>query len=873
MKNSTETNRYSGTRYQPARIEPHWQRRWEETGVFRAKNPGDPDFDPDQPKFYVLDMFPYPSGAGLHVGHPLGYIGSDIVSRRKRMDGFNVLHPMGYDAFGLGAEQYAITHGAHPADTTARNIETFRRQLQAIGLSYDWSRELATCDPKYYRWTQWIFTRLFDEGLAYEAEALVWWCEELKTVLANEEVIDGRSERGGYPCERRPLKQWMLKITEYADELLDGLDDLDWPESVKTMQREWIGRSEGAEVEFAIDGLDEKLTVFTTRPDTLWGATFMVVAPEHPLLAKITTESDEEGVQEYIRAAAAKSDLERTDLAKEKTGIFTGRYALNPVFDPADEDAKIPIFVADYVLISYGSGAIMAVPGHDERDHEFAQKYNLTIREVVKPPEGVDGLDEGVCFSGHGTAVKSGPIDGLGTPEATAKSIAILEEKGCGRARVSYRLRDWLFSRQRYWGEPFPVLHHPDGSVTRVRDEDLPVVLPEMEDFTPAADGSAPLARAPEWVNTIDPATGEAATRNTDTMPGWAGSCWYYLRFMDPGNAEAPFSEKAQRYWGAVDLYIGGVEHAVLHLLYARFWHKVLHKLGLVKSPEPFLRLFNQGMLTAFAYKDSTGRLVPTDETEERDGAVITKASGEELEPVIAKMSKSLKNVVNPDDVIAEFGVDTFRVYEMFMGPLGDSKPWNPRDVAGSRRFLDRAWRLAVDEEGDTPLRPHLQDPSSAPPEGASFALEKELNRALAKVDAAFEHFNFNTGIAALMTFVNEATKNVDALRRDQLERFVCILSPFAPHFAEEIWARLGHEGSVCVAAWPVVDEQYLEDDTFELVVQVNGKVRGRVSVPKDADKDALEEHARGAVPQYLEDKTMRKVIVVPGRLVNFVVS
>ncbi len=814
--------------YDGKAIEAKWQAHWREHEVFKV------DLDPSKPKFYALDMFPYPSGAGLHVGHPMGYIGSDIVARRKRMEGCNVLHPMGYDAFGLGAEQYAITTGAHPSDTTYKNIATFRRQLQAIGLSYDWSREVTTCDPAYYRWTQWIFTRLFDLGLAYQDEALVWWCEELKTVLANEEVINGCSERGGHPCERRPLKQWMLKITEFADELLDDLDDLDWPESVRTMQREWIGRSEGAEVEFAIDGLEEKLRVFTTRPDTLWGASFMVIAPEHPLLGEITTESDAEAVQEYVRAAAAKSDLERTDLAKDKTGVFTGRYAINPVFAEDDPEGRIPIFVADYVLISYGSGAIMAVPGHDERDFEFAQKYNLTIREVVEPPPGTPGLDEGVCFSGEGIAVNSGPINGLATPEATAKAIALLEEKDCGSAKVSYRLRDWLFSRQRYWGEPFPVLHHSDGSVTRVRDEDLPVELPEMEDFTPTGDGSAPLARVPEWVETVDPATGDAARRDTDTMPGWAGSSWYYLRFMDPTCATAPFSSEAQKYWGAVDLYVGGVEHAVLHLLYARFWHKVLYKLGLVTSKEPFLRLFNQGMLTAFAYRDATKRLIPADEIEERGDDVVSKATGEVLEKVIAKMSKTLKNVVNPDDVIAEYGVDTFRVYEMFMGPLGESKPWNPRDVAGSRRFLDRAWRLLVDEEGDTPLRPHLLQDRAL--EGEAVELEKHLHRAIKKVDDSFGHFNFNTGIAALMTFVNEATKRMSSVTRSQADRFARALSPFAPHFAEEIWSRLGNAESIAFAAWPEVDEKYLSDDTFDHTMAITTKRSTAMPPPQSGE-------------------------------------
>ena len=874
--------------YDPASIEPCWQTRWEDSGVFRAKNPGDPGFDADQPKYYVLDMFPYPSGAGLHVGHPTGYIGSDIVARRKRMEGFNVLHPMGYDAFGLPAEQYAIQTGQHPAETTARNIETFRRQLKAIGLSYDWSREIATCDPSYYHWTQWIFARLFDEGLAYQAEVPVWWCEELKTVLANEEVINGRSERGNHPCERRPLKQWMLKITAYADELLEDLESVDWPESVKTMQREWIGRSEGAEVWFPIEGVDDaRLEVFTTRPDTLWGATFMVIAPEHPLLDRLVCESDAEEVRAYVEAASKKSDLERTDLAKDKTGVFTGRYATNPVFDEGDPQARIPIFVADYVLANYGTGAIMAVPGHDTRDFEFAQKYNLEVREVVEPPQGAKGLKEGglkdggledgECFAGHGTAVNSGPLDGLSSEEAKVAVVKLLEERELGTAKVTYRLRDWLFSRQRYWGEPFPILHLEDGGLRRIPDEDLPVELPDMTDFTPASDGSAPLARATEWVETTDPETGAPARRDTDTMPGWAGSCWYYLRFMDPTNAGAPFAREAERYWKSVDLYVGGVEHAVLHLLYARFWHKVLHKLGLVTTREPFQKLFNQGLLTAFSYKDSTGRLVPTDEVEEQeaDGEVtyVRKEDGEILEQVVAKMSKSLRNVVNPDDVVAKYGVDTFRVYEMFMGPLGESKPWNPRDVLGSRRFLDRAWRMLVDDRSEEPVRPNLREAVGAPPEGDALFLERELNKSLKRVEDSFQHFNFNTALAALMSFVNEGTKKVAALRRDQAERFLCALAPFAPHFAEEVWSRLGHADLIARAPWPKVDEGYLESDSYELVVQVNGKVRGRVQVPQSASKRELEEHAKAAVPKWLEDKEIRKVIVVPGRLVNVVVG
>ena len=863
-------------RYDPRTIEPFWQAQWQESGAFRALNPGDPGFDPRQPKAYVLDMFPYPSGSGLHVGHPVGYIGSDIVARRARMEGKNVLHPMGYDAFGLPAEQYAIQSGAHPAETTRRNIENFRRQLRLIGLSFDWSRELATCEPEYYRWTQWIFARLFDRGLAYQEEVPVWWCEELKTVLANEEVINGRSERGGFPCVRRPLRQWMLRITAYADRLLADLEAVDWPESVKTMQREWIGRSEGAEIAFPIEDVEERLVVFTTRPDTLWGATFMAVAPEHPLLAKLTCESDRIPVQAYVERAAAKSDLERTDLSKEKTGVFTGRYAINPLADDDTpiEERRIPIFVADYVLGSYGTGAIMSVPGHDERDFEFAQKYNLTVREVVRPPTGTPGVDQGVPFTGAGTAVSSGPLNGLATREARGKIVALLEERGCGRARVSYRLRDWLFSRQRYWGEPFPILHHEDGATTRVRDEDLPVELPAMDDFTPSTDGTAPLARVKDWVATKDPESGDPVRRDTDTMPGWAGSCWYYLRFMDPKNERAPFAPEAQRYWGMVDLYVGGVEHAVLHLLYARFWHKVLYDLDLVSHKEPFDRLFNQGLLTAFAYKDASGRLVPADEVEaQEDGTAVSRTSGEELEQVIAKMSKSLKNVVNPDDVIAQYGADTFRLYEMFMGPLGESKPWNPRDVAGSRRFVERLWRLYVDEEGDAPIRPALLAQTAAKPEGDTLVLEKELNRALKRVADSFEHFNFNTAIAAFMTFVNEATKRSEALTRSQAERLACALAPFAPHVAEELWRRLGHATGITRAPWPTPDPAYLTDDEFDLVVQVNGKLRARVIAPREADKAALEELAREAAAPHLDGREPTKVIVVPGRLVNFVLG
>jgi leucyl-tRNA synthetase len=859
--------------YQPAAIEPRWQQRWEAEGLFAARNPGEPGFDPGAPKYYVLDMFPYPSGSGLHVGHAVGYIGTDVVARRKRMEGCNVLHPMGWDAFGLPAEQYAIQTGKHPAETTAENTANFRSQLRKIGLSYDWAREVNTSDPRYYRWTQWLFKRLYERGLAYQSEVPVWWCEELKTVLANEEVINGRSERGNHPCVRRPLKQWMLRITAYAERLLADLDGLDWPESIKIQQREWIGRSEGARIRFGVGGLEgEGLEVFTTRPDTLWGATFMVVAPEHELLARLTTDDRRAEVEAYVAAAARKSEVERAEVDREKTGVFTGCHALNPLMDPADPGARLPIFVADYVLAGYGTGAIMAVPGHDQRDFEYARKFDLPIREVVRPPEGVDGLAQGVCFTGDGTSVDSGPISGLPTPQAKLRTIELLVEAGAGEAQVTYKLRDWLFSRQRYWGEPFPLLHEDDGTITPVPDADLPVELPPMEDFSPSADGSAPLARASDWVGVTSPATGRPARRDTDTMPGWAGSCWYWLRFMDPSNDQAAFAPEAERYWGPVDLYVGGAAHAVMHLLYARFWHKVFYDEGLVSTPEPFQRLFNQGLITAFAYEDSTGRLVPNAEVEARGERFVRKDGDDELRQIVTKMAKQLGNVVNPDDVIAEYGADTLRVYQVFMGPLADSKPWNTRDIAGSRRFLERVWRLVVDEDGDDAVRPHLRvDQQGGTLEGEAAELERFLNRALQRVDDSFKGFNFNTAIAALMSFVNEATRRADAVTRGQAERLLLALAPFAPHMAEELWSRLGNEGSVCVAPWPQVDARWLEDETVEIVVQVLGKVRGRIQVPADAPQAEIERAARAAVPQWLEGKQVVRTIVVPGKLVNLI--
>jgi leucyl-tRNA synthetase len=856
--------------YDPAAIEPRWQAIWEAEQSFRAANPGEPGFDAARPKYYVLDMFPYPSGSGLHVGHAVGYVGTDIVARKKRMEGCNVLHPMGWDAFGLPAEQYAIQTGVQPAEATRVNTDNFRRQLKKIGLSYDWSREIDTSDPKYYRWTQWIFKRLYERGLAYQAEVPVWWCEELKTVLANEEVINGRSERGNYPCVRRPLKQWMLKITAYAERLLADLDGIDWPESIKVQQREWIGRSEGAQIEFAVEGADDKLVVFTTRPDTLWGATFMVVAPEHKLLSK-TPASQRAAVDAYTASAASKSELERTELAKDKSGVFTGLFAHNPAFEAGDPRGRIPIWVADYVLISYGTGAIMSVPGHDERDFEFATRFGLEIREVVKPAAGEKTLADGVCVTGEGTAIHSGPLDGLATPEAKKRAIEWLEQRGVGKARITYKLRDWLFSRQRYWGEPFPLLHLEDGRTIAVEDDALPITLPFMEDFKPSTDGSAPLARAKDWVQTTHES--RPARRDTDTMPGWAGSCWYWLRFMDPHNSGEPWSKAAEQYWGPVDLYVGGAAHAVMHLLYARFWHKVLFDLKLVHTAEPFQRLFNQGLITAFAYQDASGRLVPSDEVEPRGAEYVRRGSTEVLQQIVTKMAKSLKNVVNPDDVIAEQGADTLRVYESFMGPLADSKPWNPRDITGSRRFLDRVWRLLVDPQTDDPVRPNLRVDQQREMNGETEDLERALNRTIARVDDSFKAFNFNTAVAAMMELVNAVSKTPAALSRGQAERFVLILAPFAPHMAEELWRRLGNPKSLACGPWPKPIAQYLEDDVVDIVVQVAGKMRGKVSVPKGASQADVEAAARQSAATWLDGKAVAKVVYVPGRLINLILK
>ncbi|AXK20710.1 leucine--tRNA ligase [Bacillus toyonensis] len=795
-------------------IEKKWQGYWEENKTFRT-----PD-ETEKPKFYALDMFPYPSGAGLHVGHPEGYTATDILSRMKRMQGYNVLHPMGWDAFGLPAEQYALDTGNSPAEFTELNINTFRNQIKALGFSYDWDREVNTTDPNYYKWTQWIFLKLFEKGLAYVDEVPVNWCPALGTVLANEEIIDGKSERGGHPVERRPMRQWMLKITAYGDRLLEDLDELDWPESLKDMQRNWIGRSEGAEVHFNIDGTDEKFTVFTTRPDTLFGATYCVLAPEHALVAEITTAEQKEAVEAYINSVKMKSDLERTELAKEKTGVFTGAYAVNPV-----NGEKLPIWIADYVLATYGTGAVMAVPAHDERDYEFASVFNLPMKEVVK---GGDITKE--VYTGDGAHVNSAFLDGLNKEEAIAKMIEWLEVTSAGNQKVTYRLRDWLFSRQRYWGEPIPVIHWEDGTMTAVKEEELPLVLPKTENIRPSGTGESPLANIEEWVNVVDPETGKKGRRETNTMPQWAGSCWYYLRYMDPNNNEALVDPEKVKQWLPVDIYIGGAEHAVLHLLYARFWHKVLYDIGVVPTKEPFQQLFNQGMIL-----------------------------GENNE----KMSKSKGNVVNPDDIVASHGADTLRLYEMFMGPLDASIAWSENGLDGARRFLDRVWRLFVQDNGE--LSEKITDAPNK-------ELEKAYHQTVKKVTEDYAELRFNTAISQMMVFINDAYK-ANTLPKEYVEGFVKMIAPVAPHIGEELWSKLGYNETITYASWPTFDESKLVEDEVEIVVQIMGKVRAKLTMSKDASKEEMEQLALEAIKEQIEGKTVRKVIVVPGKLVNVVAN
>ncbi|MGN4444583.1 leucine--tRNA ligase [Bacillus cereus group sp. MYBK79-1] len=795
-------------------IEKKWQGYWEENKTFRT-----PD-ETEKPKFYALDMFPYPSGAGLHVGHPEGYTATDILSRMKRMQGYNVLHPMGWDAFGLPAEQYALDTGNSPAEFTELNINTFRNQIKALGFSYDWDREVNTTDPNYYKWTQWIFLKLFEKGLAYVDEVPVNWCPALGTVLANEEIIDGKSERGGHPVERRPMRQWMLKITAYGDRLLEDLDELDWPESLKDMQRNWIGRSEGAEVHFNIDGTEEKFTVFTTRPDTLFGASYCVLAPEHALVADITTAEQKEAVEAYINSVKMKSDLERTELAKEKTGVFTGAYAVNPV-----NGEKLPIWIADYVLATYGTGAVMAVPAHDERDYEFASTFNLPMKEVVK---GGDITKE--AYTGDGAHVNSAFLDGLNKEEAIAKMIEWLEVTSAGNQKVTYRLRDWLFSRQRYWGEPIPVIHWEDGTMTAVKEEELPLVLPKTENIRPSGTGESPLANIDEWVNVVDPETGKKGRRETNTMPQWAGSCWYYLRYIDPNNSEALVDPEKVKQWLPVDIYIGGAEHAVLHLLYARFWHKVLYDIGVVPTKEPFQQLFNQGMIL-----------------------------GENNE----KMSKSKGNVVNPDDIVASHGADTLRLYEMFMGPLDASIAWSENGLDGARRFLDRVWRLFVQENGE--LSEKITDAPNK-------ELEKAYHQTVKKVTEDYAELRFNTAISQMMVFINDAYK-AETLPKEYVEGFVKMIAPVAPHIGEELWSKLGYNETITYASWPTFDESKLVEDEVEIVVQIMGKVRAKLTMSKDASKEEMEQLALEAIQDQIEGKTVRKVIVVPGKLVNVVAN
>ncbi|MFD1927065.1 leucine--tRNA ligase [Sporosarcina siberiensis] len=796
-------------------IEKKWREFWKENKTFKTVN------DPSKPAFYALDMFPYPSGAGLHVGHPLGYIGTDILSSFKRKQGYNVLHPMGWDAFGLPAEQYAIDTGNDPAEFTAKNIATFKRQMNDLGFSYDWDREINTTDPSYYKWTQWIFIQLFNKGLAYVDEMPVNWCPALGTVLANEEVIDGMSERGGHPVERRLMRQWVLRITNYADRLLEDLDDLDWPESLKDMQRNWIGRSEGAQLKFDVAGSDLSFEGFTTRPDTIFGATYAVLAPEHKLVEKITTSEQKDAVEKYRTEINSKSDLERTDLAKEKTGVFTGAYAINP----ASGD-KMPIWIADYVLATYGTGAIMAVPAHDERDYEFAKEFDLPIIEVVS---GGDITKE--AYVGDGKHVNSGFLDGLDKNEAIEKSIAWFVENGKGEKKITFRLRDWLFSRQRYWGEPIPIIHWEDGTMTTVDEADLPLELPITDNIKPSGTGESPLANITEWVNVTDPKTGMKGRRETNTMPQWAGSCWYYLRYIDPDNEDMIIDPELAKRWLPVDIYVGGAEHAVLHLLYARFWHKVLYDIGVVHTKEPFQKLFNQGMILG-------------------EGNV--------------KMSKSLGNVINPDDIVHSHGADTLRIYEMFMGPLDASKAWSTNGLDGARRFLDRAWRLFVNEEDGT-----LSSKVSGEPGGA---MEKVYHQTVKKVTEDFEAMRNNTAISQLMVFINEGYK-VDSIPKEYVEGFVKMISPITPHFAEELWELLGHNDTITYEEWPTYDETKLVDDTVEIAVQINGKVRTKIVVAKDATKEELEKTAieDEKVKEFLEGKEIKKVIGIPGRLVNIV--
>ena len=824
-------------------IEPKWQKFWDENKTFKVTE--DSSF-PKEKRMYVLDMFPYPSAAGLHVGHPEGYTATDIYSRYLRMNGYNVLHPMGYDSFGLPAENYAIKTGTHPKITTNENIKHFTQQIKSLGFSYDWDRCISTCDPDYYKWTQWIFLQLYKKGLAYEA------------------VKEGKCERCGSQVTHKTIRQWILKITAYADRLEKDLDTLDWPESVKIMQRNWIGKSEGAEVIFTIadsngNPTENTLTVYTTRCDTLFGATYMVISPEHPLVKKLTTEEQKEKVEEYIEEAAKKSDLERTDLAKDKTGVFSGSYAINPV-----NGKLIPIWIADYVLISYGTGAIMAVPAHDTRDWDFAKKFNLPIIEVLKSK--VDVQEQ--AWTEDGIHVNSGFLDGLNKKDAIEKMIAFLEEKHIGKKAINYKLRDWIYSRQRYWGEPIPLIHCPACGTVPVPDNELPLKLPEVKSYQPTGTGESPLAAIDSWVNCKCPKCGGNAKRETNTMPQWGGSCWYYLRYLDPHNDKQFCSQEAEHYWMPVNLYIGGAEHAVLHLLYARFWHKVLYDLGLVSTKEPFQRLVNQGMITSFAYQRKNKTLVPVDEVEQKeDGNYYEKATGEKLEQVVAKMSKSLKNVVNPDDEIKAYGADSVRMYEMFMGPLTMSKPWSTQGITGIHRFLEKVWAVGEKPLVDINLDEKLTDEKL-------ISIRKSYAQTVKKVTADTASLNFNTAISQMMIFINELSK-LDAVPKSIWEDFVKILSPYAPHLGEELWQRLGHNKTISYEAWPKFNEDYCKDDKKTIVVMVNGKLRGKFQAITGESEENLVSEAKNAegVAKFLEGHEIVKKVVIKDKLVNFVVK
>lgn len=855
------------SKYEHNKIEKKWQEFWKKHKTFKA------EIDHQKPKYYVLDMFPYPSGAGLHVGHVTGYTGSDIMARYKRQKGFNVLHPMGWDSFGLPAEQYAIRTGTHPSITTEANINTYRRQLEALGFSYDWDRELATSDPKYYKWTQWIFTKLYEKGLAYEAEAHVNFCPALGTVLANEEVEDGKSKEGGYPVERRPLRQWILKITAYAERLLDDLEGLDWPEHLKRLQINWIGKSEGAKISFSLEKKHDPITVFTTRPDTLFGATYLVLAPEHPYVAALTTKEQKEAVEEYQKEAASKSEMERTELAKEKAGVWTGSFALHPV-----TNEKIPVWIADYVLAEYGSGAVMGVPSNDERDFAFATKYHLKVHPVYEPDSSlIEDSERGdlslgefrerimhgkKCWTKDGIVINSQhgsfSLNGLSMDAAKKKMIAYLEEHKKGQRFVGYKLRDWLFSRQRYWGEPFPILHFADGTKRVLDIDELPLMPPKLEDYKPLETGESPLAKAKDWVHIVDKKTGKKATRETNTMPQWAGSCWYYLRFVDPHNDKKAWDASAEKYWMPVDLYIGGLEHATLHLLYARFWHKVFYDLKLVHTKEPFAKFRNQGLVTSRSYRKKSGLYVEPFDVVEENGIYFDRKTKEPLASQIEKMSKSKLNGVTPDDIIEEFGADSLRLYEMFMGPFDREKVWNTDAVSGCRRFLNRFYDMAFSTK--------VTEENSE--EGLRLG-----HRLIHKVTKDIEEMQFNTAIAHMMEFINDFIP-LPSYPKSVVKMATQALYPFAPHIAEEIWQHLGGKHTIAYEPIPKVEEKYLVDDTAIYVIQVNGKLRGRLELPKNCEQDELVELAKKDpnVARHLIGD-IAKIVYVPNKLLNIVMK